>query len=100
MRLGGGGSGGRVAIVTLTLARRADISLEAFDRVAWQGEEVRVAPDALEVVARRREEFLALVAADPARKFYGVNVHAGDGSDRLMTDAEQRDYARGLHSGT
>lgn len=86
--------------MTLTLARRADISLETFARVAWQGEEVRVAPEALEVVARRREEFLALVAADPARKFYGVNVHAGDGSDRLMTDAEQRDYSRGLHSAT
>jgi histidine ammonia-lyase len=86
--------------VTVTLGRRADISLEAFRRVAWEGEGVRVAPEALEVVARRREEFLALVAADPGRKLYGVNVHAGDGSDRLMTDAEQRDYARGLHSAT
>ena len=52
------------------------------------------------MVARRREELLALVAADPARKLYGINVHAGDGSDRLMTEAEQRDYARGLHSAT
>jgi histidine ammonia-lyase len=86
--------------VTVTLVRRGDISLEAFRRVAWEGEGVRVAPEALEVVARRREEFLALVAADPARKLYGVNVHAGDGSDRLMTEAEQRDYARGLHSAT
>ena len=86
--------------MTVTLARRADISLETFARVAWQGEGVAVAPEALRVVARRREEFLALVATDPARKLYGVNVHAGDGSDRLMTEAEQRDYARGLHSAT
>jgi histidine ammonia-lyase len=86
--------------VTVTLTRRADISLAAFARVAWEGEEVAIAPEALEVVARRREEFLALVAADPTRKLYGVNVHAGDGSDRLMTEAEQRDYARGLHSAT
>ncbi|MGH2896382.1 MAG: aromatic amino acid lyase, partial [Solirubrobacteraceae bacterium] len=86
--------------MTVTLARRADIDLEAFARVAWQGEEVTIAQSALEVVAGRREEFLALVAADPARKLYGVNVHAGDGSDRLMTEAEQRDYARGLHSAT
>jgi histidine ammonia-lyase len=86
--------------VTITLARRADITLAAFARVAWQGEDVVVAPAALAEVARRREEFLALVASDPARKFYGVNVHAGDGSDRLMTDAEQLDYNRGLHSAT
>ncbi len=86
--------------MTVTLARRADISLDAFTRVAWEGEDVAIAPEALEVVARRREEFLALVAADPARKLYGINVHAGDGSDRLMTEAEQRDYARGLHSAT
>ena len=56
--------------------------------------------EALAEVGRRREQFLALVAADPGRKLYGVNVHAGDGSDRLMTEAEQRDYERGLHSGT
>ncbi|MGZ4166922.1 MAG: aromatic amino acid lyase [Solirubrobacteraceae bacterium] len=86
--------------MTVTLGRRADIDVAAFARVAWQGEEVAIAPPALEVVARRRAEFLALVASDPARKLYGVNVHAGDGSDRLMTEAEQRDYARGLHSAT
>ncbi len=86
--------------MTITLASRADITLDAFGAVAWNGEDVAVAPGALEVVARRREEFLALISADPTRKFYGVNVHAGDGSDRLMTEAEQLDYARGLHSAT
>jgi histidine ammonia-lyase len=86
--------------VTVTLARRADISLAAFQRVAWAGEDVAIAPEALAVVAQRRQELLALIAADPTRKLYGVNVHAGDGSDRLMTEAEQRDYARGLHSAT
>ena len=60
-----------------------------------------VAADALAEVARRREQLLAFVAANPGRKLYGVNVHAGDGSDRLMSaEAEQRDYERGLHSGT
>jgi histidine ammonia-lyase len=86
--------------VTVTLERRADIDLAAFTRVAWAGEAVSISPGALEVIARRRAEFLALVAADPSRKLYGVNVHAGDGSDRLMTEAEQRGYARGLHSAT
>jgi histidine ammonia-lyase len=86
--------------VTVTLARRADIDLAAFHRVAWEGEDVAIAPEALAVVGQRRGELLTLVAADPTRKLYGINVHAGDGSDRLMTEAEQRDYARGLHSAT
>jgi histidine ammonia-lyase len=86
--------------LTLTLGRRADIDLDAFRRVAWEGETVAVAPEALREVAMRREQFLAFVAANPERKLYGVNVHAGDGSNRLMTAAEQRDYERGLHSGT
>ena len=89
-----------VARLTVTLWTRADVDLAAFRRVAWEGEDVAVSPAALAEVSRRREQFLALVAADPQRKLYGVNVHAGDGSDRLMTEAEQRDYERGLHSGT
>jgi histidine ammonia-lyase len=86
--------------LTVTLGTRADVDLAAFRRVAWESENVVVSPAALAEVSRRREQFLALVAADPQRKLYGVNVHAGDGSDRLMTAAEQRDYERGLHSGT
>jgi histidine ammonia-lyase len=86
--------------MTVALARRADIDLAAFRRVAWEAQPVAIAAEALAEVARRRRQFLALVAADPERKLYGVNVHAGDGSDRVMTEAEQRDYARGLHSAT
>ena len=86
--------------MTTVLRSRGDISMASFARVAWGGENVEVAAAALEEVQRRRSEFLALVARDPARRYYGVNVHAGDGSDRVMTEAEQRGYERGLHSGT
>lgn len=86
--------------MTVTLGRRADICLESFERVAWEGEGVEVVPGALALVARRRDELLEFVAAHPERKFYGVNVHAGEGSDRLLSPAEQRDYDRGLHAGT
>jgi histidine ammonia-lyase len=86
--------------LTVELRERADINLESFARVAWEGEEVSVAASALSEVARRREQLLALVGRDPQRRFYGVNVHAGDWSDRRMTEAEQRSYERGLHSGT
>ncbi len=86
--------------MTVTVARRADIGMDSFARAAWEGEDVVVAADALAEVARRREQFLAFVAANPERKLYGINVHAGEGSDRLLSAEEQRDYARGLHSGT
>jgi histidine ammonia-lyase len=86
--------------LTVTLRTRSDVDLAAFRRVAWEGEDVAVATESLAEVGRRRAQLLTLVAADPQRKFYGVNVHAGDGSNRLMTPAEQVDYERGLHSGT
>ena len=86
--------------MTVVIERRADIDLDSFARAAWEGEDVVVDAHALAVVARRREQLLAFVAANRTRKLYGVNVHAGDGSNRLMTEAEQHDYQRGLHSGT
>jgi histidine ammonia-lyase len=86
--------------MTVVLSRRADINLESYRRVAWEGDTVELDPLTLIEVGGRREQFLNFVAANSGRKLYGVNVHAGDGSNRLMTDAEQRDYENGLHSGT
>jgi hypothetical protein len=60
--------------MTVTIGRRASINLQGFMRVAWKGEGVEVSAEALELVARRRSEFGALVAAHQERKLYGVNV--------------------------
>jgi histidine ammonia-lyase len=84
--------------MTVALARRADIDLAAFHRAAWEDEPVVVEAGALADVDRRRRQFEDFIAAHPERRFYGVNVHAGDGSDRPLSDADQRDYARGMHS--
>jgi len=86
--------------MTVLLSRRADINLESYRRVAREGDSVEIDPRALIEVGVRREQFLNFVAASSGRKLYGVNVHAGDGSNQLMTAAEQRDYENGLHSGT
>ena len=86
--------------MTVTLSRRADINLTSFELVAWKGEGVQVSAAALADVARTRDRFLAFVAERPDRRFYGVNVHAGEGSDRLLSPEEQRSYERGLHAGT
>ena len=82
----------------IRLACRADIDLDAFRRVAWEGEGVRIAPAALERIGDRRARFEAFIAAHPERRLYGINVHAGDGSHRPLDDAARRDYARGMQS--
>jgi histidine ammonia-lyase len=84
--------------LTITLARRADITLEAFHRVAWERESVSISSGAAAEIDRRRAQFLAFLAANPDRRFYGINVHAGDGSDRPLSEADQADYARGMQS--
>jgi histidine ammonia-lyase len=84
--------------MTVTLARRADIDLTAYRRVAWEGEPVRIDAAALAEVDRRRTQFLEFLAAHPERPVYGVNVHAGDGSSRALDPEAARDYARGMQS--
>jgi histidine ammonia-lyase len=84
--------------VTTRLDRRGDIDLGAFRRVAWEGEGTELTPSALELIGDRRRRFEAFVAAHPERRFYGINVHAGDGSHRPLDDAGRRDYARGMRS--
>ncbi|MGI8714876.1 MAG: aromatic amino acid lyase [Solirubrobacteraceae bacterium] len=85
--------------MTVALAQRSDITLDTFRRVAWNEEAVAIEPDAAELIDRRRDEFEAFVADHPERRFYGVNVHAGDGSNQALNADEQRDYARGMQSG-
>ena len=84
--------------MTTRLARRDDIDLAAFRRIAWEGEGAELTPSALELIGDRRRRFEAFVAAHPERRFYGINVHAGDGSHRPLDDAARRDYAQGMRS--
>jgi histidine ammonia-lyase len=84
--------------MTVRLARRGDIDLAAFRRVAWDGESAEIAGPALELIGECRGRFEAFLDAHPERRFYGINVHAGDGSHRELDDAARRDYARGMQS--
>jgi histidine ammonia-lyase len=84
--------------MTVELTRRADIDLVAFRRAAWDGEGVAVAAPALALIGDRRRRFEAFVDANPERRLYGINVHAGDGSHRALDDVARRDYARGMQS--
>jgi histidine ammonia-lyase len=71
------------------VATRADISLEAVRRVAWDGEAVELAPAALALMDRCHAAFAAFVDArlseDPAALIYGLTTAPGDGATVALT---------------
>jgi histidine ammonia-lyase len=68
--------------VTIVLDRRADITLEAFERVAWRGETVELGAAALAAMDRAHESFERMIAerlaADPAAQIYAITFGPGD----------------------
>lgn len=81
--------------MAVVLEDRADITLETFRRVAWEGEAVRIAPAAEERMASARAAFMALLD-DPAITIYGVTSGYGDrASVRLDPDARREQARRG-----
>ena len=79
------------------LGSRGEITLEVFERVAWNGEGVQVAPEALARVAAAREAFLRL-AARPDVTIYGVTSGYGDRAGQRLDDEERRRQAVAAHN--
>jgi histidine ammonia-lyase len=75
------------------VATRADVSLEAVRRVAWAGEAVELAPEALALMDRCHAAFLtyveARVAHDPGALIYGTTTAPGDGAAVPLTPEAQ-----------
>jgi len=86
--------------VAVTLASRADITLEAFERVAWRGESIDIAPEALERIDAARAAFLRLIE-QPEITVYGVTSGYGDragvrlGVEERALQAKQAMHAAG-----
>ncbi len=76
--------------MTVVLTKRADINLETVFRVAWQGEDVQIAPDALERIGECRRAFMALIDNDPDIVIYGVTTGAGDGASVRLSPEERK----------
>src|SRR5450755_2100874 len=78
--------------MAVLLATRSDVSLDALRSVAWDGQGVEIAPEALALMDRCRESFDALVRArveaDPGALIYGVTSAPGDAA-AVALDAEQ-----------
>ena len=68
--------------MTVHIERRTDITLEAFERVAWQREAVEVTAAAIALMDRCHKSFGALIAdqlaADPDAQIYGITFGPGD----------------------
>jgi histidine ammonia-lyase len=86
--------------VTVVVASRADLTIDALRRVAWESEDVELAP---EVVARMdggHAAFSAYVdarlAEDPGALLYGVTTGPGDAGGAPLTDEARASRPRGL----
>jgi histidine ammonia-lyase len=87
--------------MAVTVRDSNDFNLQNYRRVAWANEDVRVHPDALANIRVVREAFLRLLEEQaPQTPIYGVNVGAGDGSNRHLDRDARAGYTTGLHSAT
>ena len=77
----------------VVLDRRADITLDAFRRVAWCGEGVELSGAALARIAEARRAFMALLD-DPSIVIYGVTSGYGDRASIRLEPDERRAQAR------
>src|SRR5690349_24023373 len=79
--------------MTLPLASRTDIDLDAVRRVAWEGEGVAFTPEALARMDDSHASFMALVEAriaeDPGALIYGTTTAPGDGAAVALTAEAQ-----------
>jgi histidine ammonia-lyase len=83
----------------VTLSRRSDITLNCFEAVAWQGEAVRLAPEALARMAAARAAFMRLIE-DPAITIYGVTSGYGSRAGQRLKPEDRKRHAAQPNHGT
>ncbi|MGA2009847.1 MAG: aromatic amino acid lyase [Solirubrobacteraceae bacterium] len=79
--------------MSVRVADRHDITLEAVQAVAWRGERLEIAAEALELIDRCHRSFEAYVAdrvrTDPGALVYGVTSAPGDSAASALTPHDQ-----------
>jgi histidine ammonia-lyase len=80
--------------LTVILNKRADMTLTAFYRVAWKGENVRLGQRAMRRIAASRRSFLELIDKDPTVVIYGVTTAMGERANQRLTQEERDLHAR------
>ena len=79
--------------MTVTIASRRDITLEAVLRVAWKGEGVDLAPSVIEAMQAARARFMRLIE-DPDVVIYGVTSGYGQYAKVRLKPDERKAHAR------
>jgi histidine ammonia-lyase len=79
--------------MTVTLQRRADLTLEAAKRVAWGGEGVVLGEAARRRIASARRDFIALIEREDIT-IYGVNTGYGHHAKKRLTPDERKAQAK------
>jgi histidine ammonia-lyase len=86
--------------VTVRVATRTDLTLDAVRRVAWEGESVELAPGVAERMERGHAAFTryveARLAEDPGALLYGVTTGPGDAGIAPLTDEARASRPQGL----
>lgn len=80
--------------MTVVVRNRADLTLENYERVAWRGETVELAPAAVDRMAECRRAFLELLGSDPEIVVYGTTSGAGDRARIPLGRAEREAQGR------
>ncbi len=80
--------------MAVVLSSAEDLDLDAFRRVAWEGETVELSAAALSHVASRRAAFDAFLAASADRHLYGITTAHHWGAATLLTPEARVAYAR------
>lgn len=83
----------------ITLSRRSDITLQAFEAVAWRGDAVALAPEVHDRMAAARGAFLRLIE-DPAISVYGVTSGYGGRAGIRLKPEERKAHAAVPNHGT
>ena len=80
--------------MTVVLTKRTEIDLDAFRRVAWEGEDARLSDEACERMAETRRSFLALLENDPDVVVYGTTSGGGDRARFRLSREEMEEEGR------
>src|SRR5262249_20721006 len=80
--------------MTIELHTRRDFTLEAFRRVAWGCEGVRLVPAAIARIGECRSAFLRLLDLEPDLVIYGVTTGYGQHASRRLSAEERKAHAR------
>ena len=81
--------------MTVLVETRADLTLDAVRRVAWEGEGVELGAAALAAMARGRERLERIIEHDPDVTIYGVTTGPGQLAGKTLTP-EQRERWAGM----